>query len=73
MDLNSLTIAAVRTAIAERQVTARGLVEQFYTKIKAEDPAIHAYLALSHDRALRQAKGIDDLVSRGAALQDLQP
>ena len=71
MDLNPLTIAAVRTAIAERQVTACGLVEQFYTKIKAEDPEIHAYLTLSHDRALRQAKGIDDLVSQGAPLPPL--
>src|SRR5437899_2195669 len=71
MDLNPLTIAAVRTAIAERRVTGCGLVEQFYTKIKATDPEIHAYLTLSHDRALRQAKGIDDLVSQGAPLPPL--
>ena len=56
MDLNSLTIDSTRTAIAEMQITASALVEQFYGKIKAEDPAIHAYLTLSEDRAFSQAK-----------------
>ena len=71
MDLNSLTIESARTAIAEKQVTASSLVEQFYGKIKADDPAIHAYLTLSEDRAFAQAKRVDDLVSKGAKLPPL--
>src|SRR5438270_3173629 len=71
MDLANLTIEATRTAIAAKQITAVNLVEQFYGKIKTEDPGIHAYLTLCEDRALRQAKGIDDLVSKGAALPPL--
>ncbi|HZE82393.1 MAG TPA: Asp-tRNA(Asn)/Glu-tRNA(Gln) amidotransferase subunit GatA [Candidatus Polarisedimenticolia bacterium] len=71
MDLNSLTIDSVRAAIAAKQITASSLVEQFYRKIKAEDPEIHAYLTLCEDRAAQRAKAIDDMVSRGAALPPL--
>jgi aspartyl-tRNA(Asn)/glutamyl-tRNA(Gln) amidotransferase subunit A len=71
MDLNSLTIESAQAAIAEKRVTASGLVEQFYTKIKADDPEIHAYLTLSQDRAFAQAKHIDGLVSQGAPLPPL--
>ncbi|HXA86207.1 MAG TPA: Asp-tRNA(Asn)/Glu-tRNA(Gln) amidotransferase subunit GatA [Candidatus Dormibacteraeota bacterium] len=71
MDLNSLTIDSARAAIAAKQITASSLVEQFYRKIKAEDPEIHAYLTLCEDRAAQGAKTIDDMVSRGAALPPL--
>ncbi|MGZ4844620.1 MAG: amidase, partial [Candidatus Angelobacter sp.] len=71
MDLNSLTIDSTRTAIAAKKITASSLVEQFYGKIKAEDPGVHAYLTLCEDRAAQQAKTIDDIVSRGAALPPL--
>jgi aspartyl-tRNA(Asn)/glutamyl-tRNA(Gln) amidotransferase subunit A len=71
MDLNSLTIESARTAIAEKRISASSLVEQFYSKIKAENPEINAYLALSEDRAFAQAKHIDDLVSKGAPLPPL--
>jgi len=71
MELNSLTIEAVRTAVAEKQTTAAALVEQFYTKIKADDPDVHAYLTLSEDRAFAQAKHIDGLVTKGEPLPPL--
>jgi len=71
LDLNTLTIASTRTAIAECQFTATRLVEEFYKKIKAEDPGIHAYLTLCEDRALAQAQRIDDLAGRGNPLPPL--
>jgi aspartyl-tRNA(Asn)/glutamyl-tRNA(Gln) amidotransferase subunit A len=71
MDLNSLTVEAVRAAIAEKRTTAAALVEQFYAKIQADDADIHAYLTLSEDRAFAQAKHIDDFVSKGAPLPPL--
>jgi aspartyl-tRNA(Asn)/glutamyl-tRNA(Gln) amidotransferase subunit A len=71
MDLSSLTIEAVRAAIAEKRTTTVALVEQFYAKIKADDADIHAYLTLSEDRAFAQAKHIDGLVSKGAPLPSL--
>jgi aspartyl-tRNA(Asn)/glutamyl-tRNA(Gln) amidotransferase subunit A len=68
LDLTNLTIESTRAAIAEKRVTPSALVEDFYKKIKAEDPEIQAYLTLCEDRALKQAKHIDDLVSKGAPL-----
>ena len=67
----TLTIDSTRTAVAAKQITASELVEQFYSKIKAEDPEIHAYLTLSEDRAFAQAKRIDGLVNKGAPLPPL--
>ena len=71
MDINSLTIEAVRTAVVEKRTTAAALVEQFYDRIKAEDADVHAYLTLSQDRAFAQANHIDGLVSKGAPLPPL--
>jgi len=71
MNLNSLTIDSTRTAIASKQISATTLVEQFYGKIKADDPEIHAYLTLCEDRAFAQAKHIDGLVTKGEPLPPL--
>jgi len=58
MNINSLTIESTRSAIAEKQITASSLVEEFYKKIKAEDGDIHAYLTLCEDRALQQQRAL---------------
>lgn len=71
MDINSLTVESTRTAIQERQFTAGHLADEFYKKIKAEDPAINAYLTLSEQRALEQAANIDELAGRGDPLPPL--
>jgi aspartyl-tRNA(Asn)/glutamyl-tRNA(Gln) amidotransferase subunit A len=71
MDLNLLTVASTRTAIAERSVTATQLAESFYKKIEAEDGEINAYLTLSKERALGQAGRIDSLAGKGDPLPPL--
>jgi aspartyl-tRNA(Asn)/glutamyl-tRNA(Gln) amidotransferase subunit A len=71
MDLDLLTVASARAAVAERQTTATALVDEFYAKIEAEDPAIGAYLTLSKERAYRQATKIDQLADRGDELPPL--
>lgn len=71
MELNSLTIDSVLAAIAEKRVTASGLVEEFYQKIKADDREIHAYLTLSEDRARQQAARIDRMAKAGEPLPPL--
>src|SRR6476660_9469686 len=68
MDLSALTIDSTRSALAEKRVTATSLVEEFYRKIKADDPGIHAFLTLSEDRARQQAERIDRIVSAGDPL-----
>jgi aspartyl-tRNA(Asn)/glutamyl-tRNA(Gln) amidotransferase subunit A len=71
MDVSNLTVESTRTGIAEKQFTASNLVEEFYKKIKADDPEIHAYLALCQDRAQAQAERIDKMVSVGQPLPAL--
>jgi len=71
MDLSTLTIASTRSAIAERKISAESLVGDFYKKIRAEDAEVHAWLTLSEDRALAQARRIDDLAGQGGPLPPL--
>ena len=71
MDIDVLTVASTRTALAEKQTTATALVDAFYEKIEAEDSAIGAYLTLSKERAYRQATYIDELADRGDELPPL--
>ncbi len=68
MNLDLLTVASTRTAIAEREITAKALIDAFYAKIEAEDPAIGAYLTLSKDRAYQQAERVDKLADTGDPL-----
>ncbi|HEY6253935.1 MAG TPA: Asp-tRNA(Asn)/Glu-tRNA(Gln) amidotransferase subunit GatA [Candidatus Angelobacter sp.] len=71
MDINSLTVESARIAIREKQFTAGRLVEEFYKKIKAEDPGINAYLTLCEQRAHEQAAMIDELAGKGDPLPPL--
>lgn len=71
MDLQSLTIDAVRSSIAAGQTTATALAANFYLKIEAQDAPIGAYLTLSKDRAMQKANAIDALVSQGKELPPL--
>ena len=64
MNIDLLTVDAARTAVLEKQTTATDLVNDFYAKIEADDPAIGAYLTLSKDRAYRQAARIDEMADR---------
>ena len=73
-----MTIEAVRSAIAAREATATGYVEEHYRRIAetdtaagAQDRAINSYLALSRERALAQAAHIDDLAAKGDPLPPL--
>jgi aspartyl-tRNA(Asn)/glutamyl-tRNA(Gln) amidotransferase subunit A len=71
MDIDHLTVASAKTAVEEKQITATALVDAFYTKIEAEDPAIGAYLTLCKDRAYGQAQRIDKLADAGNELPPL--
>ena len=59
------TIHGAREAIVSGETSAVALAESYYETIAAEDSRIHAWLALSKERAMRQAERIDDLSRRG--------
>jgi aspartyl-tRNA(Asn)/glutamyl-tRNA(Gln) amidotransferase subunit A len=71
MDLNVLTVEAVRTAVVERSLNPVTLVEKFYRKIDSEDPNIGAYLTLCNERALAKAHAVQKAADRGDALGPL--
>jgi aspartyl-tRNA(Asn)/glutamyl-tRNA(Gln) amidotransferase subunit A len=65
------TIDSVRNAIAERSTTATAVADEFYTRIKQEDPEIGAFLTLSKERANAKAAEIDKLAAAGNPLPPL--
>ena len=69
------TIPSLRAAIAGRTTTATEIAEQHYARIAAHDgpggDAINSFLALTRDRALAQAAGIDTLARNGDPLPPL--
>jgi aspartyl-tRNA(Asn)/glutamyl-tRNA(Gln) amidotransferase subunit A len=71
MDLTSLTIDSVRSAIQQRSTTAFALVEACYQRIQKEDGQIGAFLTLSKERALEQADRIDRMAVAGDPLPPL--
>ena len=65
------TIDGVRQAIAEKKVSAREIVGEFYRRIDARNAELNAYLALSPERAHAQADKIDALAASGKPLPPL--
>ena len=71
MNIDVLTVDSARTAVLEKQTTATEMVDDFYKKIAAEDPAIGGYLTLCEVRAYQQAARIDELADKGDGLPPL--
>src|SRR5256712_7218389 len=65
------TIDAVREALAAKKISARELAADFYKRIEARNPELNAFLALTPERARRQADRIDALVAAGSPLPPL--
>jgi aspartyl-tRNA(Asn)/glutamyl-tRNA(Gln) amidotransferase subunit A len=71
LKLAGMSIAAARTAVAERKTSAAALAESYYEAIQRVDGEIHAYLSLCRERALAKAEEIDRLAEQGAPLPPL--
>ncbi len=71
MKLAGMTIAAARSAVAERNMSAQALAESYYDAIHGVDGEIHAYLSICRERALAKAAEIDQLAEQGAPLPPL--
>jgi aspartyl-tRNA(Asn)/glutamyl-tRNA(Gln) amidotransferase subunit A len=70
-NLEALTIAAARSAVASGSTSAAALATAHYERIATVDPAINSYLALTRDRALAQAEKIDAAAKSGDPLGPL--
>jgi aspartyl-tRNA(Asn)/glutamyl-tRNA(Gln) amidotransferase subunit A len=71
INLETLSLAGVRAAVAAGTISAVALAEQHYDRIAAEDPQIHSYLALTRERALTQATKADAAAKAGGPLGPL--
>ena len=71
MDVSNLTIDEARSAIQQGKTSAVALAESFYSNIKTSDSEIGAYLTLSNERALEQARRMDQLAAEGKPLPPL--
>jgi aspartyl-tRNA(Asn)/glutamyl-tRNA(Gln) amidotransferase subunit A len=65
------TIPTIRTALAARKISARELANDYFARIKRENPKLNAFLTLSEDRAYAQADRIDTTAAKGEALPPL--
>ena len=65
------TIPEVRSALNARKISARELVDEFYTRIQRRNSELNIYLALSPARAYAQADKIDAAIAAGDALPSL--
>jgi len=65
------TIDGVKAALAAKKVSARELTAEFYRNIAEQNAGLNAYLALSPERARRQAENMDALVAAGGELPAL--
>src|ERR1700719_161239 len=70
-DGHEWTIESVREALAAKRISARELTAEFCRRIEQRNPELNAYLALSPERAYKQADYIDGLVTRGETLPRL--
>ncbi|MGH9658873.1 MAG: Asp-tRNA(Asn)/Glu-tRNA(Gln) amidotransferase subunit GatA [Bryobacteraceae bacterium] len=65
MDIAGLTIAEVRTRLAERQCSATELAREALRFAQAENPKTNAYLHFCEERALAAAARVDAALARG--------
>ena len=65
------SIDGVRAALTGKKISARELCADFYKRIEARNPELNAFLALSPERAYRQADKVDALIAAGKPLPPL--
>jgi aspartyl-tRNA(Asn)/glutamyl-tRNA(Gln) amidotransferase subunit A len=65
------TIADVRDALRTKEISARELTKDFFSRIEKRNRQLNAFLALSIERAYAQADRIDAMIAKGNALPPL--
>lgn len=68
INLHSLTITSTRKALKEKQFSAVELATAYLDRIKTLEPQLNAYVTVTEERAISDAKKADELLSSG---QDL--
>jgi len=65
MDLKKLTIPEINNGLKNKEFSASELARTYLDKVKSDDDKIHAYLTVTEDLAMAQAKAVDDKIAAG--------
>ncbi len=68
MDLTALTADEVRELLRNKKASAEEVCREHLNRIRQKNPEVRAYLTLSEERALKQARKVDRLVAEGKPL-----
>ena len=71
MTPTELNIDEISRLLGEGKISAVELAEAHFEKIRRRDPEVRAYLTLGEDRALAQAKRVDEKIAAGEKLSPL--
>jgi len=71
MELTNLTIKAAHQGLVKKEFSALELCKAYLDRIKESDKKIFAYLTITEDLALSQAKRIDNLISGGKEISPI--
>jgi len=65
MELENLTISKTHRGLVKKEFSALEICQAYLEKIESEDKKINAFLTITKDLALSQAKKVDDMISTG--------
>ena len=65
-------IRELHQKLINREITATELAEQYFAVIEKKDGDLNAYLTLTKELALEQAKKVDEKIARGEAIELLE-
>ncbi|MFH1820439.1 MAG: Asp-tRNA(Asn)/Glu-tRNA(Gln) amidotransferase subunit GatA [Candidatus Nealsonbacteria bacterium] len=71
MKLSGFTITEAHNALKSKKISAVELCRSYLDNIEQKDKKISAYLTVTGDLALKQAKRVDDLIAGGKTLSKL--
>ncbi len=72
MDLTELTIKQIHQGLVNKSFSCVDLTKAYLKNIKEKDKEINAYLTVTEDLALEQAKKVDDKIKQGQEIGPLE-
>ena len=72
MDLTELTIKQIHEGLVNKSFSCVDLTKAYLKNIKEKDKEINAYLTVTEDLALEQAKKVDDKIKQGQEIGPLE-
>lgn len=71
MDLHYLTVHEIKEKLEKREISCKELTELSLKRVKKLEPSLNAFISVTEDLALKNAKIVDDKISRGERLLPL--